>query len=103
MIPGNKLVGIMQQTVKNSMGNTTDMIIGKVISTNPLKVKVDNRFELTQKFLVLTSAVSDFSVDMQTDGQLKRTTVKLGLNVGESVILMRVQGGQKFIIIDRIR
>ena len=103
MIPGNKLVQIMQQAARAPLSDSTDMLFGKVISTNPLKVRVDNRFELTHKFLITTSLVSDFSVDMEVDGQTKRTTVRLGLTAGESVILLRVQGGQKFIIIDRVR
>ena len=131
---GQKLVNIMQQSAKEAMSNGADMLFGEVISAKPLKIKVDNRFELTQEFLVLTSLVQDFETEVTvnwgtsnyththkiedtfTSGGTaeedthshsvtgkKKMTVHMALKTGEKVILMRVQGGQKFIVIDRIR
>jgi hypothetical protein len=33
----------------------------------------------------------------------KTVTVNLGLTVGETVIMLKVQGGQKYIVLDRVR
>lgn len=76
---------------------------GTVISTSPLKVSVEQKMTLTSKQLVLTSLVQDYSVDMTVSGNTKSYKVHLGLKAGEKVMLIRVQGGQKFIVLDRIR
>ena len=79
---------------------------GTVTSTSPLKITVEQKMVLTEKQLVLSSLVQDFTVDMTvnntTDGK-KSFTVHLGLKQGEKVMLIRVQGGQQFIVLDRVR
>jgi hypothetical protein len=99
--------------VRTSM--PTGVYFGTVISITPLKVTVEPKIMLTGKQLVLTSLVKDFSVDMtfdhsteQSSGELsneakEQFTVHLGLKVGERVILIREQGGQRFVVLDRVR
>lgn len=100
---GSKLVKIMQDMAKVPSNSATDLLFGKVLSVSPLKIRVDNRFEITSNYIILTSLVQDFNVDMVIDGTTKSCKVKLGLNVGETVLLLRTQDGQKYIIIDRKR
>lgn len=100
---GNKLLNIMRETAKIPAGQATDLLFGKVTSVSPLKIRVDNRFEIGGSFLIRTSLVSDFVVNLTVDNETKPYRVDLGLNVGEDVLLLRVQEGQKFIIIDRVR
>lgn len=153
--------------------------LGKVTSTTPLRVQVDQKLELTETQLILTNAVRDYTVEMTvehlTDSALanhvhaysgntqnggegshthaysgstqnggdsphthaysgntqnggdgphmhvysgntesvnlthshsysgtKSFRVHLGLSVGEQVLLLRVDGGQKYIILDRV-
>ena len=76
---------------------------GTVISASPLKISVEQKMTLTSKQLVLTSLVQDYSVDMTVSGNTKSYKVHLGLKAGEKVMLIRVQGGQRFIVLDRIR
>jgi len=83
--------------------NPCAILFGKVISTTPLKLNVEQRLTLDESHLILTSLVKDFEVDMTVDGVRKPYQVHLGLAAGESVILMRVQGGQKYIVLDRVR
>ena len=113
---GNKLVSIIQEAAKPSASFSTDVLVGTVTSVAPLTVLVDNRYTIGADFLVRTSLVSTFEVDMTVEHQTenanghvhdykgrKTFTVHLGLAVGESVMLLRCQEGQKFIIIDRLR
>lgn len=98
---------------------------GTVISPSPLKISVDQKMTLTEKQLVLTTLVQDFSVNMTVDHKTedksggsgdssfashkhdykgtKSFRVHLALKAGEKVMLIRVQGGQKYIVLDRIR
>lgn len=110
----------------------TAICFGKVLSASPLSVQIDQKLVLSEAQLVLTSLVSDFSVPMTmafntenyyftgakppdsgtapvsplhkhaVNGK-KNVTVHLGLSAGESVLLLRADGGQKYIILDRVR
>jgi hypothetical protein len=100
---GNKFLEVIRQAAKDTNRMATDMTYGKVTSLNPLTVTIDNRLPLTDPFVVTTSMVSDFDVDMEIDGQTRSCRIKLGLKVGENVLLLRTQNGQRYIIIDRIR
>lgn len=97
---------------------------GTVVSTSPLKIQVEQKLTLEEQHLILTSNVKDFTVNMtmehfteETSGGSgygafdnhrheykgkKQFTIHLGLSPGEKVILLRVQGGQKYIVLDRI-
>lgn len=100
---GNKLLHIIKEASKPPVSESTDLLFGKVVSVSPLRIKVDNRFEINSSFIVLTSMVSNFTANITVDNETKPYTFNLGLNVGEGVLLLRVHNGQKYIIIDRIR
>lgn len=44
---------------KPSIGETTDLLFGEVTSVSPLKVRVDNRFEVDEQFLILSALVKE--------------------------------------------
>ena len=56
---GNKLLKIMQEAGKMPTGETTDLLFGVVTSVSPLKIKIDNRFEVDEKFLILSALVKE--------------------------------------------
>ncbi len=56
---GNKLLKIMQEASKMPTGETTDLLFGVVTSVSPLKIKIDNRFEVDEKFLILSALVKE--------------------------------------------
>lgn len=101
---------------------------GKVTSVSPLQILVDQKFTLGKAQLILTRNVTDFKT-MITGGNNQNyyyvgtppntstvpvdpshrhaigkieITVHNGLVVGDKVILLRQQGGQKYIVVDRI-
>lgn len=93
---------------------------GKVVSVNPLKITIDQKLTLTPAQLILTNAVRDFTVDISMNfstgsalaaegyghthklSGTKSVRVMLGLKTGEQVILLRANGGQKYIVLDRV-
>lgn len=105
-----------------------EVCFGKVTSASPLQILVDQKFTLGAAQLVLARNVTDFKT-MITGGNLQNyyyvgtppnisnvpvdpshrhaigkieITVHNGLVVGDGVILIRQQGGQKYIVVDRI-
>lgn len=105
---------------------------GTVTSSSPLKINMEQKITLTDMQLVLTRNVKDYSInvtmnwtsenavhdhsytddgsDMTTGSnthnhQIKGTkqiTIHNALKIGEKVLLIREQGGQKYIVIDRV-
>lgn len=103
---------------------------GTVTSTSPLKIMVDQKKTLTDTQLILTDNVRDYAVEMSTmvgTGEAphytedesggggdaafaahkhryqgrKKWKVHNALRSGEKVILLRCDGGQKYIVLDR--
>lgn len=79
-----------------------NMVFGKVISTAPLKIKIDQKLILGAAQLALTKNVTDYRLSVTLDNIHKTMTVNNALKSGEEVILMQVSGGQKYIVIDKI-
>ena len=61
---GNKLLKIMQEAGKMSTGEVTDLLFGVVTSVSPLKIKIDNRFEVDEKFLILSALVKETVINI---------------------------------------
>lgn len=119
------LVKLIKQIVMetNAAAVLADVIIGEVMATSPLQIRIENKYVLESDDIVLTKNTSDWSVDMTVDHQTedaaggsgyaeydshhhgyagrKTYLVHNGLAVGDKVILLRESGGQRFIAIDR--
>lgn len=61
---GSKLVKIMQEAGKPPTGEITDLLFGVVTSVSPLKIKIDNRFEVDEKFLILSALVKETVINI---------------------------------------
>lgn len=92
-----------------------NVYFGEVVSVSPLQINVEQKMMLGEKQLVLTEKVSDYTTELKVDWQTERESdhvhdisgrkkivVYNGLGLGDKVILIRQQGGQKFIVIDRV-
>lgn len=109
-----------------------NVFFGKVQTVSPLKINVEQKMVLGQAQLVLTRNVTDHRVTVtvqwtteshevrhkHTGGEgdtgytevphsheiegKKTLLIHNALKVGDEVILIRQQGGQKFVVIDRI-
>jgi len=74
---------------------------GKVIKASPLEIIVDQKLTLGKSQLVLAREVTDYTTEVTVDGEKKKITIHNGLVVGNEVILLRQQDGQKYIVVDR--
>lgn len=75
--------------------NPVNIFFGTIKSADPLEVDVDQRFILTQEFLILTDATREL--------RYGDTILRPKLKKDDRVILMRVQGGQQYVILDKVR
>lgn len=89
---------------KKIAANTADaadpvaVLFGTVIRTDPLAVSVDQRFELSEDFLIQTEATSELKVTINGVDQV----VRRGLQSNDKVVLLRAQGGQQYVVLDRV-
>lgn len=108
-----------------------EICFGVVVKASPIKIQIDQKMILGEAQLVFCRNVTDYKVDIfggntqdfyysdsaQTDESAATSpvnpshvhaigktqiTVHNGLGVGERVILLRQQGGQKYIVVGRI-
>ncbi len=87
---GEALVKMMKQAAKQAIPDSslTDLVSGVVTSINPLKIKVENKFEIGSNFLVL----SPFCI---------KSSLWEGLQLGDQVNMLRVAKGQKYYVLDK--
>ena len=101
-----------------------NVCFGQVVSKSPLKINVEQKMVLGQNQLILSRNVTDFktlvTVQWETEKKNggsgdssfashthdivgeKEITIHNALEVGDEVILIRQQKGQKYVVIDRI-
>lgn len=113
----NGLVNVMKQAGSKAVDASGPVTVcyGKVTSASPLQVLVDQKMTLGSAQLVLTRNVTncetEVTVEWMTEGAdghthavngKKKMTIHNALKSGDEVILIRQQGGQKYIIIDKV-
>lgn len=122
----------LEQALKLMINNAVEynkpceIYAGEVKTVSPLTILLNiNVPVLEEDELILTHLVKDYDVDISVSHETeefelvegamtdikkhkheykgrKKITIHNGLKVGEGVLLIRQQGGQKFIVLDRI-
>lgn len=92
--------------------NPVNVLFGNVVKTDPLEVNVHQRLTLTEDFLIIPESLSRLEIDLNhshtapdgpTDDALTEPIViREGLKPGDRVILLRAQGGQQYVILDKV-
>lgn len=95
----------------------TTIAYGIVTKINPLEINVEQRMNIPEEMILLTSNVIDKEVEVVVNDEVEEAGVnphkhsykgnkkhihKNSLKAGEKVLLLRVQGGQKYIVLDRL-
>lgn len=110
-----ELLNVIQEISQNTANNTDSIKIhfGVVTSAKPLRIKIDNKFELGETFLILTNDVKDYETEFSTGPhtdtgedtltvQKKKVEIHNGLKKGESVVLLKLPNGKKYIVLTRV-
>ena len=69
-----------------------DYIVGNVIGTEPLKIKVSNALVIEDDFLIKTRNVTDYVQEVGEGEAKKNVKIYNSLKVGESVLMFRKAG-----------
>ncbi|MNJ00018.1 hypothetical protein D3C73_1592480 [compost metagenome] len=71
---------------------------GTVTVAAPLQIQVDQRFILSGAALVLPESVMESKLEW--DG--REIVLRRGLEKGDRVLMVRMQGGQSYVVLDRL-
>ncbi len=81
----------------------TTIVFGNVLSTAPLTISIDQKLILKEAHLILTNNVKEHVVEMTDEvAGKKRFMVHNGLVADDSVIMIQIQGGQKYLVFDKV-
>lgn len=100
----NKLLNAMKQAGANATNASNPVVVafGKVTSSSPLQILVEQKITLGSAQLVLTRNVTDYDVNITINDNEQTMTIRNALQTGDKVVLLRVQGGQKYVVMDRV-
>lgn len=117
MLDANDLLNAIKKAAMDAVNTSqpSDFCFGKVMSTNPLKISIEQKLTLGSVQLVLTRNVTDYTTTVTVDWSSeqggdhnhsikgrKQMTIHNGLKVGEDVVLLKQKGGQKYLVLDRV-
>ena len=113
----SELVKVMKQAGVEATNASVPVTVcfGKVMGIAPLQVLVDQKMTLGMAQLVLTKSVTDYETEITIEWETedseehnhtmtgkKKMLIHNSLVVGDELVLLRQQGGQKYIVIDRV-
>ena len=100
----SQILNVMKQAGASATDakNPVTVCFGRVTSISPLKIQIEQKITLGMAQLVLTRNVTDYDVNVLIDNENKIMTIHNTLKNGDSVVLLRVQGGQKYVVMDRV-
>lgn len=99
-----RLYNLIIECVEKTMARNKpiEVVYGLVESTNPLKIKVNQKLTLPDSFLVVNESLTDYSVNMQIDGVTKNVKVLNALKKGEQVMMLAFNKGQMYYVAERV-
>lgn len=116
-----ELIEMIQQICQNTVKASAlaDVVVGTVASANPLQITVNTAMApLNRSVLYLTEGViAQTATAKASEGEVTLTgtkggvplpakgdtvTLNPGLAAGDKVLLLRVQGGQRFVVLSRV-
>lgn len=117
MADANELVNAIKKAAKDATeaGKPVNVVIGTVTAVNPLTITTEQQMPLGKSQLILSRNVTSHTVSVNVDWKTesadghthtvrgtKSLTINNGLAVGDKVWMIREQGGQRFIVVDRV-
>jgi hypothetical protein len=88
------------------------VMYGTVVQVDPLEIQVDQRLTLPAAVLLVPESLVGYTVDLGHTHNLSGSTtgtaltqpvvIRRPLEEGDNVLLLRLQGGQLYVILDRV-
>ena len=100
----NELIDVIKHAAIDAVRalKPASVVFGKVSGADPLLIDVEQKLTLERRQLILARRVTDYTVEMTAGGSRGLYTVHAGLAEGDEVIMIQLQGGQRFLVLDRV-
>ena len=101
----SNLLGELQQIMQENQKamKPTELAFGTVTSVSPLAILVDNTAQpKPEAGLILTDSVIARTATVQ-GGEGGTVVINPGLVAGDSVVMLRVQRGQRYIVLSKVQ
>lgn len=100
----NDLLNAIKKTSTNatSQGKPTTITFGTVVSINPLSIYIEDKITLSESMLITMSNLTVKTGTLTIGDDDYSVTFDNSLKTGDKVVLMRMQGGQKYLILDKL-
>lgn len=72
---GERILGVINKVRNEDKADTAELMFGVVTAINPLKIKVDNRYEITEDFLILSAMCKEMTILLPAHAHEVNTTV----------------------------
>ncbi|MEK3717675.1 MULTISPECIES: DUF2577 domain-containing protein [unclassified Paenibacillus] len=94
------MLDIIKQASLGAVSNTNPVAFsyGTVVLAEPLQIQVEQRLLLTGAALVVVESVMESKAVIEG----REIPLRRGLEAGDRVLLVRMQGGQSYIVLDRL-
>lgn len=107
------MIDIIKKAGVDAVGanNPVNILFGEVLNVEELKIKIDQKFILSKEFFVIPQSLTKYEIDLShshnysngsTSKELNKIVIREGLKQGDKVLLLRVQGGQQYVILDKV-
>lgn len=105
------MIDIIKQASLGAVGseNPVNILFGEVLSVDDFKIKVDQKLVLSKDFFIIPESLTRYEKDLThyhgnntEDKGLLNLVIREGLKSGDKVLLLRVQGGQQYVILDKV-
>jgi hypothetical protein len=104
------MIEVIQKAIKQGIDNAglVGVMEGEVVSAPPnLKVRLKNNSKLiiSKELLVVPQKLTDYTMQcsiMTDTEEITSITLKNNLKIGDKIMLVSFEGGQRFYILDKI-
>lgn len=79
-----------------------NIVFGKIESISPLTVNIENKLQLSKEQLIMLDSFKKYEIPCEVDGKVGVARFDNTLKPGDDVIMFRLQGGQQYLILDRV-
>lgn len=100
----NELLRIIKKAALEAVDSSKPcaFLVGTVVSADPPAIKISPTITLSAEHIVLTRSISKYRAKLYTDGGSNEMIIDNSPEIGDKVILVRIQGGQKYLVLDKV-
>ncbi|MBU5485252.1 DUF2577 domain-containing protein [Clostridium sp. MSJ-11] len=107
------MIDIIKKAGVDAVGanNPVNILFGEVLNVEDLKIKIDQKLILSKEFFIIPQSLTKYEIDLghshsysngSTSKELNKIVIREGLKQGDRVLLLRVQGGQQYVVLDKV-